>query len=883
MLQLKNIKKIYGEKGKEQVEALKGISLEFRDKEFVSILGPSGCGKTTFLNIIGGLDKYTAGDLIINGKSTKKFKDRDWDTYRNHSVGFVFQSYNLISHQSILSNVELALTLAGTNKKERREKAIKALEDVGLKNKIHKKPTELSGGQMQRVAIARALVSNPDILLADEPTGALDTNTSVQIMELLKKVAKDRLVIMVTHNSDIAQEYSTRIIKLLDGKVIDDSNPYTATKDEIEKSKNNASKIKKTKLKFSTALNLSLKNLLTKKGRTILTSFAGSIGIIGIALIMSLSNGMHEYISKVQKETMSEYPIIIDRETMNIESMIKADTKYKEDEENTSTVEEGKIASNDDLTKNQTLMLQNSIIKNNLEKFKEYLDSNEKIKDYASAIQYSYDIDLQVYDSNTENDIVKINPNPLTLSKANEKETTYSVMDGTTSVSNNMEDAFKELIDSQNVIDTQYNLISGRMPEKYNELLLVVDKNMMIPESILYTINMKDRKEFEDIKQKIIDGKEVKIDGSEYNYEDFIGKKFKLVNASDYYSKVNGKWMDNSKNQNYMKNIISKGEDIEIVGIVKVNSESVTESSATSGYIGYTHELIKHVISEANGSEVVKEQLENKDKNILTGIYFDVNGYIDNLNKTELRELAQKQLSSQMSSIEISGMLGQMSDDDLKSMLKAQLADSSSLEKNLKDMGYIDLKSPKSISIYPNNFESKEEIEKIINEYNQERKDSKEDGEIISYTDYVGLMMSSITNIINIITYVLIAFVAISLIVSSIMIAIITYISVLERAKEIGILRSIGASKRDVSKVFNAETFIEGFIAGTFGIGITLLLCIPINIVIEKTFSVKNLASLPVEGGIGLIALSILLTMFAGIIPSKIAAKKDPAVALRSE
>ena len=883
MLQLKNIKKIYGEKGKEQVEALKGISLEFRDKEFVSILGPSGCGKTTFLNIIGGLDKYTAGDLIINGKSTKKFKDRDWDTYRNHSVGFVFQSYNLISHQSILSNVELALTLAGTNKKERREKAIKALEDVGLKNKIHKKPTELSGGQMQRVAIARALVSNPDILLADEPTGALDTNTSVQIMELLKKVAKDRLVIMVTHNSDIAQEYSTRIIKLLDGKVIDDSNPYTATKDEIEKSKNNASKINKTKLKFSTALNLSLKNLLTKKGRTILTSFAGSIGIIGIALIMSLSNGMHEYISKVQKETMSEYPIIIDRETMNIESMIKADTKYKEDEENTSTVEEGKIASNDDLTKNQTLMLQNSIIKNNLEKFKEYLDSNEKIKDYASAIQYSYDIDLQVYDSNTENDIVKINPNPLTLSKANEKETTYSVMDGTTSVSNNMEDAFKELIDSQNVIDTQYNLISGRMPEKYNELLLVVDKNMMIPESILYTINMKDRKEFEDIKQKIIDGKEVKIDGSEYNYEDFIGKKFKLVNASDYYSKVNGKWMDNSKNQNYMKNIISKGEDIEIVGIVKVNSESVTESSATSGYIGYTHELIKHVISEANGSEVVKEQLENKDKNILTGIYFDVNGYIDNLNKTELRELAQKQLSSQMSSIEISGMLGQMSDDDLKSMLKAQLADSSSLEKNLKDMGYIDLKSPKSISIYPNNFESKEEIEKIINEYNQERKDSKEDGEIISYTDYVGLMMSSITNIINIITYVLIAFVAISLIVSSIMIAIITYISVLERAKEIGILRSIGASKRDVSKVFNAETFIEGFIAGTFGIGITLLLCIPINIVIEKTFSVKNLASLPVEGGIGLIALSILLTMFAGIIPSKIAAKKDPAVALRSE
>ena len=844
MLQLKDIKKIYGEKGKEQVEALKGVSLEFRENEFVSILGQSGCGKTTFLNIIGGLDKYTSGDLIINGKSTKKFKDRDWDTYRNHSVGFVFQSYNLISHQSILNNVELALTLAGMGKKERRKKAIEALKQVGLEDKIHKKPTELSGGQMQRVAIARALVGNPDILLADEPTGALDSATSIQIMDLLKDIAKNRLVIMVTHNPELAEKYSTRIIKLLDGSVVDDSNPYSASKEEVEKTKSKTVKTKKTYMKFTTALSLSFKNLLTKKGRTILTAFAGSIGIIGIALILSLSNGMQEYINKVQRETLSAYPLSVDATSIDLTSLIEqsqeTNMNSRKKKDNVE-VEQGKITSKDDITNNVSLTMQSSIIKNNLAEFKKYLDDNGgNVKDYTSAIQYSYDLELQIYSPNTENEIVKLNPNPISMTTTDINQTAtvgsspYSQVQSSMMVTDTTEkNVFTELLDSKELLNSQYEILDGKMPENYNEVVLIVDENGQIPESVLYALNVKQRDELEKIKEQISNDEEVNVETTTYNYNDFIGQKYKLVLSSDYYENEKGTWKDKSEDSKYMKNVIDNATDLEVVGILKINPEATT---AMSGVVGYTHNLTKYVIEKSNESEIVKEQLANKDIDVVTKLNFE----------------ALKQ----------TGM---------------------TLETNLAKLGYVDIDSPASINIYPKDFNSKEQIEDIIEDYNNQKKDSGEDEYVISYTDYVGLMMSSITTIIDTITYVLIAFVAISLVVSSIMIAIITYISVLERTKEIGILRSIGASKKDVSRVFNAETVIEGLIAGLLGVGITLLLCVPINVILKSLLNVSNIAALPVTGGIGLILLSVILTVVAGIIPSRMASKRDPAVALRSE
>ena len=818
MLELKKISKIYETDGFKQ-KALDEVSVNFRENEFASILGPSGSGKTTMLNIIGGLDQYDSGELLINGVSTKKFEDRDWDSYRNHRIGFVFQSYNLITHQSILSNVELALTLSGISKEERRKRAIEALKEVGLEKHINKKPNQLSGGQMQRVAIARALINNPDILLADEPTGAIDSETSVQIMDLLKEIAKDKLVIMVTHNPELAEKYSTRIIKVKDGHIIDDSNPYH-DKDKKETTKNNVGKDKKTSMSFFTALSLSLNNLMTKKGRTLLTAFAGSIGIIGIALILSLSNGVQEYINKVQKETLSSYPLSIESNSIDLSSLMSTMTNKNED----ITCEENKICTTDDISSSPYLTLQSSYITNNLIGFKSYLDNNGgNIKDYVTDIQYTYNLDLQLYSSNTDDGITQVNPNTFTLSDDNTSSSQggMGIMMGS-STSN----IFSELINSEDLMNSQYDLLSGRLPEKYNEMVLVVNDDNTIPLSLMYSLDIENRSEISEIITKIKNGEDVSLDSINYSYEDLIGLSYKLVLNTDYYVKEDGNWVDKSNNTSYMKNLIENAINVEIVGVLKISDDAVY---ASSGFVGYTHDLTEYVINEINKTAIAKEQTSNETIDIFTGQKFD--GF-----KT-------------------------------------------TYEDNLATLGIANLDKPKSINIYPKDFDSKEAIENIIKEFNETA--SEEDK--ISYTDMVGTLLSGVTSIVNVISYILIAFVAISLIVSSIMIAIITYISVLERTKEIGILRAIGASKKDVSRVFNAETIIEGFIAGFLGVGISLLLCIPINAIVYSLFTVNNIASLPLVGAIILIVISVLLTVVAGIIPARMASKKDPVEALRNE
>ena len=817
MLQIKKLRKTYGINSKDisdHVQALKGISIDFRDSEFVSVLGPSGCGKTTLLNIIGGLDRYTSGDLIINGKSTKEYTDRDWDTYRNHSVGFVFQSYNLISHQTILENVELALTLAGMKPKERRRKAKEALKIVGLSEKINKKPSELSGGQMQRVAIARALVSDPDILLADEPTGALDSETSAQIMDLLKKVSKDRLVIMVTHNPDIAKKYSTRIIKLLDGEITDDSNPYNATKEDLEKSNYNVSN-KKTFMKFSTALSLSFRNLMTKKGRTTLTAFAGSIGIIGIALIMSLSNGIQKYIDTIERDTLSSYPLTIEKETVDINSMLE--TMMGERNKDYKDRDSNKIYSSNVMDDMMTTLSEKAT-SNNLKELKSFLEEdNNKIANYSNDIQYSYNLNLNIYESDTTDGVKRVNPS-----------TVIDNINTTVDAS-----GFSAMMTGTN-----------------------------------YSIGVKDQKTIKERWNKILNGEKLsKEEISSYNYDDLLKIEFKLVLNSDYYKKQNNIWLDKSEDKEYMKNLVDNAETIKIVGIIKQNKESI---GTTTGGIGYTNNLTKYVINKSNESEIVKEQKANENVNILTGMEFpkDIN---EEFNMTSL-------------SIEEQRNLAMLSTEEMTKLIEAYKENSeSSYENNLIKLGAVDLEDPYLINIYPKDFNSKELIIDEIENYNKRQKANDKEENVINYTDVVGIMISSISRIVNIISYVLIAFVSISLIVSSIMIAIITYISVLERTKEIGILRSIGASKKDVSRVFNAETVIEGFVAGIFGIVITLLISIPVNIFGENKLDVSNLCLLPIAGGIGLIILSIILTLIAGLIPSRVASRQDPAVALRSE
>ena len=867
MLQLNDITKNYLS-GDNEVKALKGIDIEFRENEFVSILGQSGCGKTTLLNIIGGLDRYTLGDLIINGKSTKEFKDKDWDTYRNHSVGFVFQSYNLIPHQTVLANVELALTISGVGKAERRKRAIEALQKVGLGDQINKKPNQMSGGQMQRVAIARALVNDPDILLADEPTGALDSKTSVQVMEILKEISKDRLIIMVTHNPELAEKYSSRIVKLLDGKIIDDSNPYKSSEEDVKKSKDKKDKSGKASMKFTTAVRLSLNNLMTKKGRTFLTSFAGSIGIIGIALILSLSHGMQSYINRVEEDTLSSYPLTIQEASIDVTSMLEAMMGNGEKEEHN----DNKIYSRP-IVNNILETVSTKLQTNNLEEFKKYLESgNTDIKDYINAIQYEYNLNLNIYKQNEDKTYQQVNPSivfdELGFGEMMESRQSASSM-MSSSMTMTQTDVWTEMLDNQNLLQSQYDVLAGNWPTKYNEVVLIVDENNEISDYTLYSLGIKDIKELNESMEKIKNKEKVEAGESEsYSYDDLLNYKFKILLNTDYYKKSGNAWQDMSNDDEYMKNVVDNAEEITIVGIIKPNEETVSSSGA--GMIGYTKELKEYVINKINKTEIVKEQKENPNINVFTGIEFP-----ENQNSSfDYSKLTNEQRM----------YMSTLSEAELAELMKNYAENSTATyDSNLSTLGVVDLNKPSTINIYPKDFESKDMITTRISEYNDKQTNDGKEENVITYTDIVGVMMSSVSTIINVISYVLIAFVGISLVVSSIMIGIITYISVLERTKEIGILRSIGASKKDVSRVFNAETLIIGLVAGLIGIGVTILLNIPINMVIKSMVGISNISKLPTKGAIILVAISVGLTMIAGLIPAKFAAKRDPVEALRTE
>ena len=776
------------------------------------------------LNIIGGLDKYTSGDLIINELSTKEFKDGDWDTFRNHRVGFVFQSYNLISHQTILSNVELALTLSGVSKEERTKKAKEALKKVGLIDHINKKPNQLSGGQMQRVAIARALVNDPEILLADEPTGALDTDTSTEIMKLLKNIAKNKLVIMVTHNQELAEQYSTRIISIKDGHITNDTDEYDGKDDTKQAEEIRKQKTKKTSMSFKTALGLSLNNLLTKKGRTILTAFAGSIGIIGIALILSLSTGVNNYIARVQEDTLTSYPLTIEQATADMSSMMMDFANQNNREEHT----DGKIYSNDLMTSLVETMA-SEIKTNNLKDFKTYLEGNpNNLNDYINDIRYTYNLDLQIYSKDTSK-ITKLNPSTVFSSFGFGTQENANGMGNMSMMSSRM-DVFNELSDNKSLLKNTYDIVSGRLPESKEEVVLIVDSYGEISDYALYAIGLKDQQELTEMTSKIMKGEKLEEPvQTSYTYDELIGTEFKLVLNTDYYKKQGSIWIDKSTDTNHMKEVIDNGLTLKVVGIIKPNAES---SNQTSGEVGYTKELTEYVIKNIRESEIAKEQLANKDKSVLTNSAF-----------------------TPLYTYEIA----------------------------LTSLGIVDLDNPSTINIYPKDFKSKDEIVKIIDSYNEEKENNDDKESVITYTDYVGILMSSITTIVDVISYVLIAFVSISLIVSSIMIGVITYISVLERTKEIGILRAIGARKKDISRVFNAETFIIGLIAGLLGIIITIILNIPINIIIENLSGIKNVSTLPIVGAVILVLISVILTLIGGLIPSRYASKKDPVVALRSE
>lgn len=811
MLELKNIKKKYII-GETCQQVLKDINISFRKNEFTSILGASGSGKTTLLNVIGGLDNYDNGDLIIDGISTKRYNDRDWDSYRNYRVGFIFQNYNLISHQTILANVEIALTLSGVSKNIRRKKAIEALDKVGLKKHINKRPNQLSGGQMQRVAIARALVNNPDIILADEPTGALDSETSIQIMELLKKISEEKLVIMVTHNPELAKKYSTRIIELKDGTIINDTNPFTEKETKTPTKKTN-----KTSMSLLTSLSLSFNNLLTKKGRTILTAFAGSIGIIGIALISSLSNGVSNYVSNMERNSLSDYPITFEKNSYDFSKLLNlTETENIKCDKDT-------LCSEDDIT-NQVKLLTNGLIKkNNLQEFKKFLDTKEELKNYTTEIQYGYNLDLQIY-SNNHNNYTRINPNNFTIlgnQDISQSNTNILLQSDTPPV-------FEELIDNQDVLTNKYDLIYGNLPKEYNELILIVGKDNIIPDSILYALDIKNRKEVSNIIENTTNKDKLNNKSTKYSYDDILNINYKLILNTDYYKYENGIYRDYSNDKNYMKEIINNGLDIKIVGILRAK-----EDDASKNVIGYKHSLTKYVINNISKTQIYKDQINNKKINVLTQTEFD------NLTNT--------------------------------------------YENITKTLGIANLENPDKINIYPKDFKSKEAIIKLVNAYNQEQKNNNRNDLVVSYTDLIKTVVNGVTSIINIISLVLISFVAISLIVSSIMIAIITYISVLERTKEIGILRAIGASKKDISRVFKAETIIEGLIAGLMGIGIAMFISLPINIIVKALANIDKIATMPLNSALFLIILSIILNVIAGLIPANMASKKNPVIALRNE
>ncbi len=1004
MLELKDIRKEYCA-GDLKVEALKGVSLQFRESEFVSILGPSGCGKTTMLNLIGGLDKYTDGDLIINGKSTKDFKDRDWDAYRNHSVGFVFQSYNLIPHQSVLQNVELALSLSGVSKAERKQRAKKALEEVGLGDQLNKKPSEMSGGQMQRVAIARALVNNPDIILADEPTGALDTQTSVQVMDILKEVAKDRLVIMVTHNPELAEKYSTRIIRMLDGIITDDSMPLTREevekehkreKEKTEKEKN----VKKPSMSLITSFGLSLKNLFTKKGRTILTSFAGSIGIIGIALIFAVSQGMTTYIDTIQEETLSSYPLTLEAQHVDMTSLMSIflnSAESGDEHEDDAVYQKGLLY--------EMINSLNSMEadENDLKAFKEYIEAecseesdNEALKEAINGIQYTYDMDMLVYTKSVDGTIIQSDTQALLqellieyfgmdLSSMMDLSNSSSLSSGMQSVSGmgSSTTLWQEMLPGDNgklvssILEKQYDVIYGSWPTEYNEIVLVVDENNEIDDMALYALGLKSKEDIDNLADAALNAKEVKSSDESWSFEEICDMEFRTILGADCYTldESIGLYTDLRDTQTGLKYLYDNGIVLKVSGIIRPNEDSV--STMLSGTIGYTSELTEYIIENAKDSDAIKAQLADPTIDIFTGLPFPENTgdlsdeektvefkeYIDSLDEEgkadayikimsipseeEIDAVVSQTMETMtredmettiiqalveqmgMAEEEVSDYISSMSDEDITEMftemvveqtkmqyamqVEAQLStmndmqlagalamdmenytteqmvryyeevlefSESSYENNLRELGYVNLDTPATINLYASSFENKEIIEDAIAQYNAEVGELEE----ITYTDYVGLMMSSITTIINAITYVLVSFVAISLIVSSIMIGVITLISVQERTKEIGILRAIGASKKNVSSMFNAETVIIGFTSGTLGVLITYLLCIPINLILHQVTGINNLnAILPIPVALILIGISVLLTLIAGIIPSKSAAKKDPVVALRTE
>lgn len=878
MLQLKNIVKDYVS-GDTTVQALKGIDITFRDSEFVSILGQSGCGKTTLLNIIGGLDQYTSGDLIINGRSTTKYKDSDWDTYRNHTIGFVFQSYNLIPHQSVLSNVELALTLSGVSKAERRKRAVEVLEKVGLGDQIHKKPNQMSGGQMQRVAIARALVNNPDILLADEPTGALDSATSIQIMELLKEISKDRLIIMVTHNPELAEKYSSRIVRLLDGKVTDDTMPYEPTDSRVTEN-NKAKRVKKkkgTSMSFLTALSLSANNLMTKKGRTLLTAFAGSIGIIGIALILALSSGFQSYIKRVEEDTLSSYPIAIEEEQVDYSSMMSAFMGQHVGE--ASEKEDGKIYSNNIISEMLNSMM-SQVKVNNLADFKKFIeDRNNGFDELVSDIQYGYSTTLNIYKEDTSDGIVQVNPSTVldTIGMGQLSGMSGSSMMNSSMMGGGSWDVWSELIGNRTLLESQYDVIAGRWPDAYNEIVLIVDENNEISDYALYALGLKDQNEVADTMTRLAKGEEIVSYKTEYTYEDILDLRYRLIVNTDFYSynEENDSYTDVRDDEDSYRAAIADGIQLQVVGILRPDPDAVT--GAVSGSVGYTSALMEYVINKINASDIVKKQAAAPETDVITGLPFTKDGEeVEMENTFDITTLTPEQQA----------YLASLSQEELDTLMASYMqpaTSSATYDGNMEAFGVADLEKPSSIMIYPVDFASKDMISDKISEYNDAVRAEGREEAVINYTDYIGLMMSSISTIINAISYVLIAFVAISLVVSSIMIGIITYISVLERTKEIGILRSIGASKHDISMVFNAETLIVGFVSGAMGIIVTMLLIIPINAIIKNLSGISNVAGLPWLAALILVLISMALTFIAGLIPAKMAAKKDPVVALRSE
>lgn len=994
MLELKNIVKDYPA-GEDIVQALKGIDLKFRDSEFVSILGPSGCGKTTLLNIIGGLDQYTSGDLVINGKSTKEFNGKNWDTYRNHSVGFVFQSYNLIPHQTVLQNVELALTVSGVSKSERKARAIKALEDVGLGNQLNKRPSQMSGGQMQRVAIARALVNNPEIILADEPTGALDTETSVQVMEILKEISKDRLIVMVTHNPELAEQYSSRIIRMLDGNIISDSSPieeeeYESLKLHCEEKAKVEEGKKKPSMSFWTAFKLSLKNLFTKKGRTLLTAFAGSIGIIGIALILAVSQGMTGYIDRVQEQTLSTYPVTIEATTTDFTAMISSFMKMGQSE----------VDHDSDAVYKKSIIYELANVisgmdktENDLKSFKTYLDSelekeDSKLNSAIAGVQYTYDLDLLVYTKNQQGEIMKADANELMAELLSQYlGADFSQMNSSGGISlpfgTMSANVWQELLPGKNgdpindLIKSQYDVVYGTLPNSYDEIVLILDENNELDDMSLYVLGLLDKSIIDEVVEAIKNNQKIEFEEQSWSYEEICGKECRVIlnsNCYNYLPDLNI-WTDLRNSETGLNILYNNALKLKITGIIKPNKNATT--NMLSGSIGYISDLTKYVISQSSSSEAVQAQLVNNKTDIFTGLPFksniddltdeqkesDFRAYVNRLNtsakaKTYVKvksTLTDEELSSQtdallssmtreyiislivdsmkdmMSQEQINKYLQNMSDDDIKALIRPSVEEQiqlqyatkvaeqldnlyptdeekaiafdeemkeytteqcafyydnviifseSTYEDNLNKLGYIDLSNPASISIYASSFENKAVITDAISEYNQTVAEEKQ----IKYTDYVGLIMSSVTQIINAITYVLIAFVAISLIVSSIMVGVITLISVQERTKEIGILRAIGASKRDVSSMFNAETLIIGFASGLFGVIVTYLLCIPINIILHALTGIGDLSAIlnPVAAII-LVLISMGLTVISGLIPSRSAAKKDPVVALRTE